>query len=59
MADTARSHPTRLDRVLNALERAGNRLPQPFLLFALLFLVVVVVSTAVAAAGAELARTHR
>lgn len=51
MADTARSNPTRLDRVLNALERAGNRLPQPFLLFALLFLVVVVVSTAVAAAG--------
>ncbi|MCA1281500.1 AbgT family transporter [Saccharopolyspora sp. 7B] len=52
MADTAASaKQTRLDRVLNLVERAGNRLPEPFLLFALLFVLVAVVSTAVAAFG--------
>ncbi|QUH00587.1 AbgT family transporter [Saccharopolyspora erythraea] len=42
---------TRLDRVLNVLERVGNRLPEPFLLFGLLLAVVAVVSTVVAAFG--------
>lgn len=52
MAETAASpKPSRLDRALAALERVGNKLPQPFLLFALLFLVVAIVSTVVAAAG--------
>ncbi|WP_243793917.1 AbgT family transporter [Saccharopolyspora gloriosae] len=52
MADTAApAKQTRLDRVLNLIERAGNKLPDPFLLFGLLFLVVVVVSTVVAAFG--------
>ena len=52
MADTAApAEQTRLDRVLNLVERAGNRLPEPFLLFALLFALVAVVSTAVAAFG--------
>ncbi|MCO1657204.1 AbgT family transporter [Pseudonocardia humida] len=43
--------PTRLDRVLNGIERAGNKLPEPFILFVLLTLVVAMVSTAMAAAG--------
>lgn len=36
---------TRTDRALAAVERVGNRLPDPFLLFLGLFLVVGVVST--------------
>jgi aminobenzoyl-glutamate transport protein len=36
------------DRFLSALERAGNKLPQPFNLFLYLFLLVGVVSTALA-----------
>ncbi len=43
--------PGRLDRVLGWIERVGNRLPEPFILFALLLLVVAVVSTAMAAFG--------
>jgi aminobenzoyl-glutamate transport protein len=48
---TATAAPTRLDRVLGGIERAGNKLPEPFILFVLLTLVVAVVSTAMAAAG--------
>lgn len=43
--------PTRLDRVLGVIERGGNRLPEPFILFAILLLIVAVVSTAMAAVG--------
>jgi aminobenzoyl-glutamate transport protein len=43
--------PTRLDRVLNWIERVGNRLPEPFILFALLTLLVAVVSSVMAAFG--------
>jgi aminobenzoyl-glutamate transport protein len=43
--------PSRLDRVLNGIERAGNRLPEPFILFALLTLLVGVLSTVMAAFG--------
>ena len=43
--------PTRLDRALAWIERAGNRLPEPFILFALLTLVVAVLSTVMAAFG--------
>lgn len=45
----ARQH--RLDRILNWIERVGNRLPEPFILFVLLTLLVGVVSTIMAAAG--------
>ncbi|MEV4645468.1 AbgT family transporter [Saccharopolyspora sp. NPDC049357] len=41
----------RLDRVLNLIERIGNKLPEPFILFGILFLVVAVVSTAISAFG--------
>ncbi|MCX2729757.1 AbgT family transporter [Saccharopolyspora sp. NFXS83] len=52
MADTAApAKQSRLDRVLNLVERAGNKLPDPFLLFGFLLLLVAVVSTAVAAFG--------
>ncbi|MFY0409622.1 AbgT family transporter, partial [Solicola sp. PLA-1-18] len=40
--------PTRVDRMLGAIERAGNRLPEPFVLFSILFTIVAVVSTAMA-----------
>jgi aminobenzoyl-glutamate transport protein len=43
--------PTRLDRALGWIERVGNRLPEPFILFALLTLVVAVLSTVMAAFG--------
>ena len=43
----------RMDRTLERVERAGNRLPDPFMLFWLLFLVVGVVSTGLALAGTE------
>ncbi|MER7011843.1 AbgT family transporter [Saccharopolyspora sp. NPDC000359] len=51
MSETRAARPSRIDRVLNLVERVGNKLPEPFLLFGLLFLAVVVVSTAVAAFG--------
>ncbi|PXY31437.1 AbgT family transporter [Prauserella muralis] len=41
----------RLDRVLNWIERVGNRLPEPFILFALLTLLLGVISTVMAAFG--------
>lgn len=50
-SDAPAVKPTRLDRVLNGIERVGNKLPEPFLLFGLLFVVVAIVSTAVAAFG--------
>ncbi|WP_433872218.1 AbgT family transporter [Saccharopolyspora sp. CA-218241] len=50
-SETSTAGSSRLDRVLNLVERAGNKLPEPFILFGLLFLVVAVVSTAVAAFG--------
>lgn len=36
---------TRMDRVLNWVERMGNKLPEPFMLFLILFLITGVVST--------------
>ncbi len=41
------------DRFLTGVERAGNRLPQPFNLFGILFLVLGVVSTGLALGGAS------
>ncbi|WP_029090442.1 AbgT family transporter [Brevibacterium album] len=42
---------TRTDRLLNGVERVGNRLPEPFMLFLLLFLLTGIVSTAMEWAG--------
>ncbi len=42
---TTRGAETRVDRLLSVVERAGNRLPDPFILFVLLFLAVALVST--------------
>lgn len=42
---------TRTDRALAAVERVGNRLPDPFLLFLGLFLLVGVISTALQLVG--------
>ncbi|RRO17611.1 AbgT family transporter [Saccharopolyspora rhizosphaerae] len=51
MSETEVARSPRLDRVLNLIERIGNKLPEPFILFGLLFLVVAVVSTAISAFG--------
>ncbi|MEU5950749.1 AbgT family transporter [Streptomyces sp. NPDC047525] len=40
-----------LDKVLNGIERAGNKLPHPVLLFLGLFLIIGTVSTVLAATG--------
>ncbi|WP_371525222.1 AbgT family transporter [Streptomyces sp. NBC_01283] len=40
-----------LDKVMNGIERAGNRLPHPVLLFLGLFLIIGTVSTVLAAIG--------
>ena len=48
---TTSPSPTRLDRVLDWIERTGNRLPEPFMLFVLLTLVLAVVSSVMAAFG--------
>lgn len=53
MASTATMERTRSDRLLDGVERVGNKLPDPFILFLSLFLVVGVVSTAMAVTGAE------
>jgi aminobenzoyl-glutamate transport protein len=42
--------PSRADRFLGAVERVGNRLPEPFALFLILFLVIALVSTFMALA---------
>lgn len=42
---------TRTDRALAAVERVGNRLPDPFLLFLGLFLLVGIISTGLQLAG--------
>lgn len=49
MTDTAA--PTRTDRALASVERLGNRLPDPFLLFLGLFLLVGLISTGLELAG--------
>jgi aminobenzoyl-glutamate transport protein len=46
--DTSRA--SRTDRFLDGVERAGNRLPDPFILFTGLFVVVAVLSTVLAVA---------
>lgn len=47
MSETPTARAPQLDRALNLIERIGNKLPEPFILFAWLFLVVAVVSTVV------------
>ncbi|MFJ3402602.1 AbgT family transporter [Promicromonospora sp. NPDC090134] len=42
--------PSRADRFLGVVERLGNRLPEPFTLFLILFLVIALVSTFMALA---------
>jgi len=44
---------TRTDRLLGGVERIGNRIPEPFVLFVGLFTVLAVTSTAMAAAGTQ------
>ncbi|WP_208293011.1 AbgT family transporter [Naumannella halotolerans] len=51
MSSTDTLPTSRMDRLLNGVERIGNKLPDPFLLFLGLFLIVGVISTAMALAG--------
>lgn len=41
------------DRVLNGIETVGNKLPEPFTLFLILFLLTAVVSAIMAWSGAQ------
>lgn len=41
------------DRVLGTIEKVGNKLPEPFTLFLLLFLITAVISTVMAWSGAQ------
>jgi len=45
--------PRRLDRLLDRVERFGNRLPDPLVLFAGLFLLTAVLTTVLGALGAQ------
>ena len=49
-ATTPSSRPPLSDRFLGGVERIGNKLPEPFMLFLILFAITGVVSTAMAAA---------
>jgi aminobenzoyl-glutamate transport protein len=55
MSSPAPSAPpqTRTDRLLNVVERLGNKLPEPFMLFLILFAITGIVSTAMALAGVQ------
>ncbi|MFQ1002778.1 AbgT family transporter [Modestobacter sp. SSW1-42] len=44
---------TRTDRLLGGIERAGNKIPEPFVLFVGLFTVLAVVSTGLALGGVQ------
>lgn len=44
---------TAMDRFLGGIEYVGNKLPEPFTLFLILFLITAVISTIMAAMGSE------
>jgi aminobenzoyl-glutamate transport protein len=48
MTTTSPAPTSRADRFLDVVERVGNRLPQPFNLFLILFLVIGAISTGLA-----------
>ncbi|WP_432504172.1 AbgT family transporter [Kineococcus arenarius] len=50
-ADRLEVSPTRVDRFLGGIERVGNRIPEPFVLFLVLFALLAVASSAMAWAG--------
>ncbi|WP_301471312.1 AbgT family transporter [Brachybacterium sp.] len=52
-ASAASRRPRCLDRVLDRVERMGNRLPDPLVLFAGLFLLTAVLTTVLGALGAQ------
>jgi len=51
MTDIAAERPSRLRRALDAVERAGNRLPDPVTLFVVSIAILMAVSALLAAAG--------
>ena len=48
---TQETQKSRLDRILDAIERGGNALPHPFILFMILSGIIVVLSFALSKAG--------
>ncbi|TXL57812.1 AbgT family transporter [Cerasibacillus terrae] len=48
MATEENGSPSRISRILNGIERIGNRLPDPFMLFVYLALIVIVLSSIIA-----------
>lgn len=52
MSTTSPAPTSRMDRFLSGVERVGNKLPEPFVLFSILFLITAVVTTGMAWAGA-------
>lgn len=50
-----KQRPTGIDRVLALIERAGNALPNPIVLFTALFVILALISTALAVAGVKVA----
>jgi aminobenzoyl-glutamate transport protein len=50
-SQTTTTKPRLTDRMLDGVERLGNKLPEPFMLFLILFLLTGIVSTAMQLAG--------
>jgi aminobenzoyl-glutamate transport protein len=48
---TLSRQPSRLDRLFNTIERIGNKIPDPFMLFVYLIVILALVSTIAAASG--------
>jgi len=53
MTVLAEAPKTRMQRLLDAVERIGNRVPHPVMIFVYLIAVVIVLSAALAALGAH------
>lgn len=57
MADATAAPKTRMQRVLDAVERAGNRVPHPVMIFVYLILLVAVLSAVLGLVGASVTYT--
>jgi aminobenzoyl-glutamate transport protein len=53
MSAAAESAPTRMQRILDAVERVGNRVPHPVMIFVYLIILVVLLSAVLALFGAS------
>lgn len=51
MSENSSAKKSRLDRILDAIERAGNKLPDPITMFLGLAIIVTIISAICSAAG--------